>query len=153
MNSFAGDSLVQGSMQDLAVGDSAATCSAARAPWGHPRPEGAEVDSTGRPLGTPGGLAYSARRSRAKHWRNTLWRRYPDQYLYGALPLTCEEKAPGCPPGSHEAQAPRRRDGGNDLRRLLVGRRVDPIDDDRPEIRICGWLAEFTEGAQVLGVI
>jgi RNA-directed DNA polymerase len=33
-----------------------------------------------------------ARRVRAylaKHWRNALWRRYPDQYLYGTLGLTC----------------------------------------------------------------
>jgi RNA-directed DNA polymerase len=34
-------------------------------------------------------VARRVRAYRAKRWRNTLWRRYPDQYLYGALGLTC----------------------------------------------------------------
>jgi RNA-directed DNA polymerase len=34
-------------------------------------------------------VARRVRAYRAKHWRNTLWRRYPDQYLYGTLGLTC----------------------------------------------------------------
>jgi RNA-directed DNA polymerase len=34
-------------------------------------------------------VARRVRAYQAKHWRNTLWRRYPDQYLHGALGLTC----------------------------------------------------------------
>jgi RNA-directed DNA polymerase len=32
-------------------------------------------------------VARRARASKAKRWRNTCWRRYPDQYLYGQLGL------------------------------------------------------------------
>ena len=34
-------------------------------------------------------VACRVRAYQAKCWRNTLWRRYPDQYLYGALGPTC----------------------------------------------------------------
>jgi RNA-directed DNA polymerase len=34
-------------------------------------------------------VARRVRASQAKRWRNTLWRRYPDQYLHGTLGLTC----------------------------------------------------------------
>jgi hypothetical protein len=34
-------------------------------------------------------VARRVRAYQAKHWRNTLWRRHPDQYLHGALGLTC----------------------------------------------------------------